>query len=544
MFLALGLIATPATPVVAQNAYPSDVRQLTLPDCIAIALRNQPAIRAQQAAVGVAEEQHNIARSHFFPQVNFNMRYTLLDEVRSVDVPSPFTGPLGDLVTDAGAFFSIARQAGSAVANAALDNPNLPPFSTAKQAAQSLLPSTIRTNLLGENFLTTQLRLVQPLWTGGKIRYRNEQAKLGTHAAAVDVAKAEQETVFNVTHGYLAIQLAGELVQVAEDTAGEFQAIEWLIESALKRRRHVTAADLERSRSLRFLAESEQVRVRRAKDQAYVALRLAMGVDSNIGFQVSEDRLNHVERQLELPSLFEQAYTWRPELSKARIGVDVAALEAKLADAQFHPDVAFFGQFSTIHDDRGFANPNDPQEWAAGVAVEVPLFAGGRRFAQRRQAEHLHQKAHEVRQLLRNAITREVEQAYLQYLEMSERIPLAGAAVHAAKETMERYDDQYVLGLIKDEHWSDFFEDLLTTQLLLTQAQVRYYQTVFEGNLALAKVQLVTASDEYLSFLNRSPSGNSPDSLVSQHAMPGSTKPGRAATHQGAALLQSPRRNR
>jgi outer membrane protein TolC len=212
VLVVLGWTIFNASRLPAQDSRLDGARQLTLSDCIAIALHNQPAIQAQQSALGAAEEQRNIARSHFFPQVNFATRYTLLDEPRSVDVPSPLTGELADLVSDAGAFFGIARQAGSAAALGALDNPNLPPFSTAKQAALGSLPGTIRADLLGENFLTTQLQLVQPLWTGGKIRYRTEQAKLGTHAAVADVAKAEQETVFNVTHAYLAIQLAHGLL--------------------------------------------------------------------------------------------------------------------------------------------------------------------------------------------------------------------------------------------------------------------------------------------------------------------------------------------
>ena len=188
-----------------------------LRDCIAIALQNQPAIEIQRETAHVAGEQVDIVKSNFLPQIDFAVRYTAIDEPRSVDIDGVFDGQVGDVFSDAAAFFGIARAAGSAAANFALDNPHVPifpggpSFDSAKQASLAGLPATINVPLLGQNFLQTQIQLVQPLWTGGKISSRYQQARLGAQVANLGVARARQLTQFNVVRGYLAILLAARV---------------------------------------------------------------------------------------------------------------------------------------------------------------------------------------------------------------------------------------------------------------------------------------------------------------------------------------------
>ena len=178
----------------------------TLAQCIQIGLSKQAAIQVQMAAAGAAQQQEAIARSYFYPQVDLQTRYTNASSIYTVAIPVP--PPLVGYDVD----------------------------------------------LLGQNFLTTQVTLVQPLWTGGKIRYRHQQAELGVQAAQCDVERARQETTFNITRAYLTIVLTEEMLVAADDTAGSFRVIEDLTS---KCDRYVTKADLCRISSLRCLAEGE-----------------------------------------------------------------------------------------------------------------------------------------------------------------------------------------------------------------------------------------------------------------------------------------------
>jgi outer membrane protein len=177
------------------------------------------------------------------------------------------------------------------------------------------------------------------------------------------------------------------------------------------------------------------------------------------------------------------------------LAVRNADLERKLAKAQFCPDVSLFASLNTINANRDFPNPTNKDEFAVGVQGSVPLFAGGRRMAQRREADHHQEQARETLQAARNLVGLEVQEAFLEYQEMSARLPLSKAAMNEATVAEKSYDAEGRLG-VEDKDQPKYFENLLTTGLLLTQAQVGYYQHLYGYNLALAKIRLVTATDE------------------------------------------------
>jgi outer membrane protein TolC len=471
---------------------------LSLDDCIAIALRQQPEIRAQNAGYCAAVERQNIAHSYFLPQITLESRYTHLDQPLSVDVPNPITGQAAEVFSDAAAYFGIARMAGSAAANTALNNPSQPPFSTIKKATLDSLPPYYRVGLLGQDSLTNEILLVQPLWTGGKIRYREEQACVGAKAASADVAKSRQQVVFDVSRAYYGAQMAGEQQVVLEDAAGHFRAVESLIQALIDQGdRFVTTTDLHRTRALRLMAESEKVGTAQAFALAHEGLRRSMGMEQTAVFEIADRRLTPCRQEVDLSTVLSEAAIRRPELAKARLGVEMAELERELATANYAPDLALFSSFSTVDDNGGYLNPNDRQQWAVGVSMGVPLYQGGRRLAQQRQAQHTRAQATQVRRMVAQLIALEVQAAYLEHLEMSQRLPLSEAAVRESEATLQGYRDAFLGGQIKDEAMPDYFKDLLTARVLHSMTRSRYNDTVLRYNLALAKITLVTASYEY-----------------------------------------------
>ncbi len=118
--------------------------------------------------------------------------------------------------------------------------------------------------------------------------------------------------------------------------------------------------------------------------------------------------------------------------------------------------------------------------------------AGGRRIAERHKADALYEAATANRDLVRNQVELEVVQAYLEWQEMAERLPLAQKAKASAEEALKLLRDE--LALIEDKDYPRHFDNRLTTRLLLTQAEVAYYQQVFAYNLALAKLRLATGA--------------------------------------------------
>jgi outer membrane protein TolC len=539
LFFCFGLGAALPARVGAGTGLPPK-GPLTLAECIAIAQQNQPAIAVLEAEVGVAAETQKIASSYFFPEANVVTRLTQLNRGRSVDSPNPVAGPVGDVLASGAAFFNVAQAAGFANAQAAFLNPAASPFgplfNAARAAALAQLPPTFRTELLGERFITNDVLVTQPLYTGGKIRYRNQQAKLGIDAAGCGVDKARQQTTYEVSRAYYSILLGRELVRVAAEAAGQFRAIERLADSAIREHdRYVTPADLHRVRTLRELAEGQKVRFEYGIELAYAGLRAAMGLEPLCPLVIAEDRLPYQRTAFDLCALLDTAYRRRPELALAQISLRVAELDQKLASAQFHPDVGAFGRFSSINDDRSYLNPNHPVEWAAGLQASMPLFAGGRRFAEHRKADHQYTRALEVLRVVKQTVGLEVEKAYLENREMAQRLALADRAVRDARKTIKAYEDLYALpGWIQDKDLPKHFEDRQTAWILLSGALAEYYQNVFAYDLSVAKILLVTASDEPAAL---KPGGGPAGPLGPSFREPGPAGPGRQTAPQAGDTL-------
>jgi outer membrane protein TolC len=264
---------------------------------------------------------------------------------------------------------------------------------------------------------------------------------------------------------------------------------------------YVTTADMYRAGSLRYLAEGEKVGLEHVCQRAYSGLRLAMGVDQQSMFQIADQRLVVGQKDLDATVLLRQAIVRRPDLAKADIGVKVAALEQQVAKAAFYPEIGAFASFSTVNDDGHYANPNQRDQTAVGISGQIPLFAGGRRLAQSRQANCQQAQATQVRQFLTEQVSQEVHAACLEYREASERLRLETQGVRQAIQALKTYDAQLTGGLIEAKNMPKYFEDLILTRRMLTEALARYYQSVYNCNMALGRIRLVTACDEYQTFV-------------------------------------------
>lgn len=468
---------------------------LTLDQCIRAAIQNHPAVKASRAGYSSAVDQTGIAKSYLSPDVQAQVNYTFIDEPRSVDV-NLFDGQLGDRLIEAASFFEIARQAGGAAAVASLDDLDGPLFTQTKQAVAAALPPTIRADLLGRNFVTSQIRLVQPLWTHGKLTSRVQQAEAGAGIAQADVRKTENEIAFNVARAYMTVLLCEELANVATQASGYAEGVQSLAQAQVDDGDDfVSAADVLRARAMQGLYQEQAVGLQVARERALAGLKLAVGLPQESQLDIAERALPTDRIAANLESLKQQAFAERPELRKVNLALRAANLGRGIAHAEYFPNVAAFASFNTITDDANFPNPNDPTEWALGVTATMPIYSGGRRVTQVRQAEHMESQVMEQRRLLAQVVDQEVEDGYLELREMAGRMDEAAGAVTSAQQAQEAFRAQFRLGRISAAATPKYYEDRLTTRLLLVAAQTRYFQALFGYNVAAAKLKLVTAGD-------------------------------------------------
>jgi outer membrane protein TolC len=488
-------------PAQGQEPQPAPGSRLTLEQCIAVALENQPAIQALQKGVAIADEQERIAQSYFYPHIDVTARLTQLN--KHIYVLTPVSGQLADVLSDAAAFFGLARQISSAAAMQALSHPNGPVFSAAKETVASAMPLAFQTNILGDRFLVTNVLLTQPIYTGGKILLQNQRARLGVQAAEEEVVKSRQQTAFEVSRAYFGILLTRQLLAVVDETIARFEAMETVARNLARNPdQPVSNADVQRLHSLVELGKSQRAQFLRDAEFALAGLRTAMGLEIHVTVEPAEP-LEYRPASPDLAGLLSRALQQRPELAKVRLGLRNAELERELAIAQFRPDVGLFGQFTAIHDDAGYLNPTNPDMWAGGIQASMPLFEGGRRLAARRQAEIKYAQVQDYLRFLEQGITLEVQKAYLEHQATADRIGLAKEALDSAQKSYQGFRFELLSAGLERKNAPKvdtgqllLGEKLISTRLLLSAAEVEYAHDLYANNLALAALRLVTGSNE------------------------------------------------
>lgn len=475
---------------------------LTLEDCLAIARRHQPSLQVQREVTHIARENVDVAKSFYFPQVDAEARFTTIDQVRSFDIDGIFEGEFANVFSDAAAFFEIARQANSTVALNALDNPDTPlfpsgpTFNSIKQAAADNAPNTIRVPVLGEAFLNTQIQLVQPIWVGGRIKYRVQQAKYGVRFASQSERRVRQLLEFNVTRAYLSVLLSRHLRDLAERSVAKTKFIERTTKARIERDPFRTSTfELHRVQSYRGLFEEQVVRFRVAEKRAKAALLLAMGMPQSGELDIANEELGFDEVVVSSEESIAVAVGSRPEVTQAVIGSRVADLDYRLAIAEFLPEIAAFGRFASIHDDRNFANPNDDVEWAGGVVATIQLTNGGRRRAEKRIATHRKSKAIATINQVKLLVEQEVRDATLELEQAQANATITQASHESAVEALDVLDAE--VGITAKSETKEHAEDRALTILLFATSGAKYYQSLFTYNLAIARLKLAVGDDRH-----------------------------------------------
>ncbi|MCA9141062.1 MAG: TolC family protein [Planctomycetales bacterium] len=494
-FLLIGTAITHQSNCVADSS-------LSLDDCVEIAFQHQPALSVQRENVHLAQEQLAIAKSYYYPQVNAATSLTALDDSRSFTIDNLFAGNVGDVFTDAAAFFELSDQLGTNAALAALNSPNTPvfpggpTFNDSKRIASSTLPQSIEVNVLGETFLNTQIDLVQPLWTAGRIGFRVDQSRYGIQIAHCAEIRTRQAIRLNVTRAYYSVLLSRHLMQVASKAAAEVTKTENLLQSLIDDGDlTATKSDLMKVRSAQRLLQSQLPRLTAAESRALAALKLAVGFQQETDLTIGPDQLEFTNRSFSDSDLLMVAVRSRPEVSQASAALQIAKLESKAAKAEFFPQVVGFAKMSTIHDDRSFPNPNDDIEWAGGVAATLNLSNGGRRKAAVRVASHQITKANAAIAQIQQLVEQETQDALIRFRQSKAALRINHDAYKSAEDSIRLLKLAEQTGMIANQGEKEHTQDKMTSILLFAKSGTDFYQSLFEYNLSLAELQFATGSN-------------------------------------------------
>ena len=416
-----------------------DKRPLSLQEAIQRALTSnrqlQAAYEQQEAAVrGIGQ-----ARGAFFPRLDIVEGFTYTDRPTLV-------------------FSSLLDQAS---------------FSQQNFDVGSLNNPTPLTNL------NSQIRLEQPLYTGGKLSAHLGQATAFAEASKQTAKRTRQEVVAGVIEAYYRVLLAEGNLDVIDKSltsaSAHLETTKDLFERGL-----VVRSDVLRTQVLVGNLDREKMEAESAIDISQTQLKYLLGAETGryrLTDQASADALP-VET---LETLLATALQSRPDLKAAEKEVERAAEMVRGAQADYYPSLSFVSQYES--NTRKFTSSGE--NFAVFVTARWNLFSG---FATREKVGEAHallRRAQLLRDDLVQAVGTEVEQSRLALTVARRQLAVARENIVQAEESLRILRDRYHVGLARNV-------DVLDGETALKQAEHDLLRALINSQIFRARLNLAT----------------------------------------------------
>lgn len=412
---------------------------LTLEQGIQTALKNNPAIRASIHSVHAAEQGVLEARGRFLPRMDITESF-----MRT-------TGP-GEV------FWTELSQERFSLSEFALANPNDPdPIAN----------------------YNMEVRLVQPIYAGGKIRTGYQISKLQREAAENSRRRTEQEIIREFTGAYYGALLAGRFITVAELAKTSVRAHARIARDLLDQGM-VLRSDLLRVNVHLSEVEAMLITSRNQRKLAAANLNRIMGVEQDREYELMEKEEPETFVMEGLDQLIREAIENRPDLAGLSLMEKSAEKGITMERASFLPSLNVVASYDK--NDRDFLG-DDGEYWSVMAMARMNLFEG---FASRARVHRARAERARVSSLLEQAaqgVELEVRNAYLRLNEAHARLEVARRATVQAEESMKIIEDRYAAGMA-------VATELLDTETALTRARTNEARARYDLDTARTDLDL------------------------------------------------------
>lgn len=276
----------------------------------------------------------------------------------------------------------------------------------------------------------------------GRTANLTDAAKLRARAAATNVAATQAQLLLEVDGTYFSALAARAVKAVAAQT---FDQRKLLLDQVTTLASNQLKSELDVRFAQVGLDEAKLLTSRAEKDwQSSLAT-----LGSLLGRRASGDlALIEEPDPGSLPDdaepLVALALRQRPELVRQRFDRDAAVASARAERALHYPTLSAFGTagISPVHDSHF-----DHEYAAAGLNLNLPLFAGGLHEARRREAELLSEAAAEALRDAENSLIRDVRLAWLEAGQAREQVRLTTSLFDSSNAALDLARARFDQGL-------------------------------------------------------------------------------------------------
>jgi len=291
-----------------------------------------------------------------------------------------------------------------------------------------------------------------------------KQADIQVALAEANFRAAQQDLALRVSQRYFDVLAAEDTLSAAEAT---LEAVARQQEQAEKRFEVglIAITDVQEARAANDQATAGVISAKRALANAEEALRELTGEKYSELVKPSDDMPLDQPEPLDEEEWVARATEQNLDVIAARLGVDIAKRNVKIAQSGYMPTVDLFAQrFQTDSNATArtrvpseFQNPDTPPPPpfpadidrtldSVGLRVNVPIFKGGSTRARVREQVHLHRAERERLEGAMRAAERNTRDAYLGVLAEKARVRALKQAVNSSQTALEATEAGFEVG--------------------------------------------------------------------------------------------------
>jgi len=399
---------------------------LTLPDAVAIALKNHPQILAATNTAAAAGQRVIEAKSAYYPSLN-------------ADITGVQSANQQDRI-----------------------------------GAGSLNSSRLLTRN-GDGVEVDQL-----ITDLGRTKNLVANSRLQAQASDQSTQAARYDVILHVNQAFFGVAEANALIEVAQQTVSARQTladqVNALYKAQLKSEIDLSFAQVNVSEAKLIL-----IRAQDALKQSYADLARAMGEDNVVEYTLSAPGMPAAPPP-DAQALIGEAVRNRPELRELKLRYEAAQKFEEAESDLKRPTVSMVGVAGAIPylDEQPRVTPRGYE--ALAINVEIPIF-NGHLFTARRKAAHYEalasdQRLRDVQQQVEHGVRAAWSSAATAY----QRIPVTEELVGQAQLALKLAEGRYNLGLAS-------IVEITQAQLALTQAQIEDVNARYDYQSAYAALQ-------------------------------------------------------
>jgi outer membrane protein len=401
----------------------------TLENCLEMAMKNNPSLKAMASQVAVAGAQEKEAKSNYY--------------------------------------FTLSAQ-GHAVYNSDF------------MVAEFPSPAGVNRIAFGdhENY-DLALNLQQPLFTGFRINRQHDMARLGLASEQQKEKHQRSMLTYMVTVSYYRLQMMMWFKKITQTS--KHQILEHL-EDVTNLYQEGMTPKYEMIRVEYRLAEAEQniVQAANAFHLARTELNNHMGVEQDTNYTIAVDSA-FFPQVYALEDLVKSGLQARGDLHALKYREQQAGQRVDLQKSDRYPHVYAFGNF---HYGKPGINPivNEWMDyWSAGVSLQWKLWDWGNRDSKIEQAKLQQNSLQHSLAKLHQDIEKDIIDAYVKVSESADLVRLVNKELEQTIALFQYVQDNFREGMISNTHFID-------RQMELTRARLKKAQTIARYHIAVANL--------------------------------------------------------